>query len=136
LGILEWIEDKAREKMRFAHIKILYQNIFAVAFLIEKLEKAAALPTGAETLENLLEIQARTRVLADELPDDDMLKDASSELLFADNRTLKKTYAAVEAEPTGSKEAIDFVARFQPAAGWKAFSDADWAEVVSGSSKA
>jgi len=129
VGILDWIEEKARKKMRFSQIKILYQNLFATAFLIKVSEDEAA---EAETLENLRAIQTRTRAFISEIPDDDFLNDAASETLFADNRTLKKTYAGIAAEPktAGAKGATDFAEKFKPAAGWKAFSDADWAAVV------
>ena len=120
MGILDWIEEKARKKMRFSHVKILYQNIFASAFLVE--ERGVS---SEDTLKSCEEIQDRTRDFALEMPEDDMLNDASSEVLFADNRALKKIYATLG-------ESTDFVERFQPTAGWKGFSDDDWKAVVSG----
>jgi len=129
LGLLYWIEEKARKKMRFSHIKLLYQNLFASMYLIENFERA---PTEAETLENLKQIQERTQAFMAELPDDDMLKIAASDAVFADNKSLKKTYAALASAPkiAASEDAIDFAEKFKPSAGWKAFSDADWAELV------
>lgn len=69
----------------------------------------------------------------------DMLEDASSEGLFEDNRTLKKMYAALskaQASEGDSSVGVDFAEIFKPVAGWKAFSDADWDDVVRGLNKA
>ena len=119
MGILDWIEDKARKKMRFSQIKILYQNIFAAEFLIGKL-------ADVDSLKGCADIQERTHELALRMADVDMLEDALSGGLFDDNRALKKIYADSAAEAT------DFAERFAPAAGWKAFSEDDWDAVVNG----
>ncbi|NOR64177.1 MAG: hypothetical protein GQ535_17030 [Rhodobacteraceae bacterium] len=119
MGILDWIEEKARKKMRFSQIKILYQNIFAVEFLLQTL-------ADADSLKHCADIQERTHELALRMADVDMLEDALSGGLFDDNRTLKKLYA------DSAGEAVDFVERFAPVAGWKAFSEDDWDAVVRG----
>ena len=129
MGILDWIEEKARAKMRFSQIKILYQSIYAAEYLIE----IGSHTDDCSIAECCAEILERARDFSQKMSDAGMLDTAASEVLFDDNRSLKKLYAALPVEARsaeGSAQAVDFAGRFKPAAGWKAFSDSDWQALI------
>ena len=125
MGILDWIEEKARKKMRFSQIQISFQNIFAAVFLCD------AYPFDKETLKACAVIRERALGLTAKVANENMLEDAASADVFEDNKRLKGLYASLSLAEDGAKR-VDFAEQFRPESGWKRFSEDDWRAVLDG----
>ncbi len=140
MGLMDWFEAKANQKLRKSQIKIIYQNTHAISWLLAQYEDYAKMGhTNSNEMIELLELfRGYTDDCIVRLSWQTFLPESESPNLLQVNNSLKFLYAGYYegmkvfrtqfGKPIG--DLIAFADRFSPSCGWKRFSDREWDDVV------